>query len=750
MPVSANIRNAADVVSQTVDVSHLLRYMEQAKGRSFLVVLDACRDDPFGGAYRPPAKGLSQFDAPVGSLLAFATAPGNVARDGEGSNGLYTSHLLREFAVRGAPIEDAFKRVRLNVRLASKGQQIPWESTSLEEDIYLFPSERKSLSEAEKDQLLEREMGHWLRVKSSTDPLALASFIREYPSGSASELAQARMNRLLGAMAAQEAQRMQAAALQRAEEAERLRLAAQLAEDERLRLAALELQRQKEQQQQAEREAAQRIEQARLATERARLAQQEALAAEERRQLALRVEQERQRVAQADAQAQQERLERETLARQQQEQQRLAQERARAAQEQRLATQRAELERQRLAQAQEDARVAEAQRLAAQRAELERQQLAQAQAQAQAERLENESRVRLEAERQRLVQAAARAAEEQRLVAQRAELERQRLAQAEEQARREQQERETRQRVAAEQDRQAREENQRAREQARAAEQQRLAVEQEQAAQAQAQAERARLQAQEAQAAVQRLQREQAEQTRQEALRAERARLALAELAANAAREAQRLKQEQQAAQVAVATIAGPEQTLAPTPFFKGYAEHQRHYSVGDQFDFRVVDHVNRQGTKTLVMKVTQTDLASDRVVFNDGEFTADLMGNTVNNRQGSNSTPRQFYPAELVVGKRWETRFKQSRPGGTSYTFQYKLKVVGKEMIDVPAGRFEAFRIEAEGFNLELGARLLRTIWVVPGIDADIAQEYSIRLRTGVLDWSERTELVSYKQAAR
>ncbi|MBC7610303.1 MAG: caspase family protein [Polaromonas sp.] len=124
VPVTADIRTAEDVKKKTVDVSELLTYMERAKGRSFLVILDACRDDPFAGSYQTTAKGLSQFGAPVGSLLAFATAPGSVAEDGEGANGLYTSNLLREFAVRGARLEDAFKRVRLNARLASKGRQV--------------------------------------------------------------------------------------------------------------------------------------------------------------------------------------------------------------------------------------------------------------------------------------------------------------------------------------------------------------------------------------------------------------------------------------------------------------------------------------------------------------------------------------------------------------------------------------------------------------------------------------------------
>jgi len=176
IPVDARVRTPEDVRKQSVEVSDLLRYMQETKNRSFLVVLDACRDNPFAGTYQPMAKGLSQFDAPVGSMIAFSTSPGNVALDGDGNNGLYTSHLLREFSVRNARIEDAFKRVRLNVRVESGGKQIPWESTSLEDDLYLFPLEKKSLSEADQEAQFDREVKAWMLVKSATQIEPLIQF----------------------------------------------------------------------------------------------------------------------------------------------------------------------------------------------------------------------------------------------------------------------------------------------------------------------------------------------------------------------------------------------------------------------------------------------------------------------------------------------------------------------------------------------------------------------------------------------
>ncbi len=102
LPVDARVNTAADLPAQCLDLASMLSELSRAKGRTFVIVLDACRDNPFGAAYRPPQKGLSQFDAPPGSLLAFSTAPGSVAADASGPsgrNGLYTENLVHELSV---------------------------------------------------------------------------------------------------------------------------------------------------------------------------------------------------------------------------------------------------------------------------------------------------------------------------------------------------------------------------------------------------------------------------------------------------------------------------------------------------------------------------------------------------------------------------------------------------------------------------------------------------------------------------
>jgi len=135
IPVDAEIEKIEDMQAKTVELNSLLDALIKAQNPMNVIILDACRDNPFGSKVRSQQKGLSQFDAPPGSLLAYATSPGNTAADGDGANGLYTENLLRELKVPEARIEDVFKRVRLAVRRKTDGQQIPWESTSLEEDF---------------------------------------------------------------------------------------------------------------------------------------------------------------------------------------------------------------------------------------------------------------------------------------------------------------------------------------------------------------------------------------------------------------------------------------------------------------------------------------------------------------------------------------------------------------------------------------------------------------------------------------
>ncbi len=119
-----------------VRLSWILEILKEARTRLAIVVLDACRDNPFGYA-RGGQRGLAGVDAPRGSLIAFSTAPNEVASDGmEGGNSYYTAALARRIAEPGLKIEDVFKKVRVEVDAKTGGEQTPWELTSLKGDFY--------------------------------------------------------------------------------------------------------------------------------------------------------------------------------------------------------------------------------------------------------------------------------------------------------------------------------------------------------------------------------------------------------------------------------------------------------------------------------------------------------------------------------------------------------------------------------------------------------------------------------------
>ncbi len=197
VPVDAIVDKRADIASRCIDLNNLLGQLSEIKDKTFIIILDACRDDPFGRSYRPENKGLSQFDAPVGSLLAYATSPGKVASDGSGSHGLYTENLVRELASQNTRVEDALKRVRLNVRLSSHGEQIPWETTSLESDVYLFGNATRKQSTGDIERSIEVEATDWERVKDSRVANDWIAYLRKYPNGRFSEVGQERLNRIL-------------------------------------------------------------------------------------------------------------------------------------------------------------------------------------------------------------------------------------------------------------------------------------------------------------------------------------------------------------------------------------------------------------------------------------------------------------------------------------------------------------------------------------------------------------------------
>ena len=158
IPVGARIGNERDAKYNAFNVGKVLGKMEDAGNRLNIVFLDACRDNPFARSFRNVDTGLAQMDAPSGTLIAYATAPGKVAADGvDSSNSVYTRYLLEQLGVPGQEIGPALRAVRSHVVKITNGKQTPWESTSLMGSFYLTPidmlDEQLALTRAQLESL---------------------------------------------------------------------------------------------------------------------------------------------------------------------------------------------------------------------------------------------------------------------------------------------------------------------------------------------------------------------------------------------------------------------------------------------------------------------------------------------------------------------------------------------------------------------------------------------------------------------
>lgn len=122
-----------------VDVALVLRQMEGAGTKLNLVILDACRNNPFGGrGLRATDGGLAQIRAPEGTLLSYATQPGNVALDGDDGHSPYTRALVETIQKQGLDVLQTFNQVGLIVKRATGNAQQPWVSTSPIDGSFYF------------------------------------------------------------------------------------------------------------------------------------------------------------------------------------------------------------------------------------------------------------------------------------------------------------------------------------------------------------------------------------------------------------------------------------------------------------------------------------------------------------------------------------------------------------------------------------------------------------------------------------
>jgi hypothetical protein len=160
VPVDVDPKREADVPLQAMRLNDAINTLNAVPSKMRIVMLDACRNNPFPSLNKTAGRGLAIVDAKIGApntYLSFSTAPGAEAEDGTGANSPYTAALMTTAREPGLTIEDTFKRVRLAVHKATDGRQTPWDSSSLTDDFRMFPS----ANDAPKPASVRRTVEEW-------------------------------------------------------------------------------------------------------------------------------------------------------------------------------------------------------------------------------------------------------------------------------------------------------------------------------------------------------------------------------------------------------------------------------------------------------------------------------------------------------------------------------------------------------------------------------------------------------------
>jgi hypothetical protein len=198
VPTAANPAREADVDFQMVDANLVLRQMEAAGTRLNLMILDACRNNPFGTrGFRSASNGLATMQAPEGTLIAYATQPGNVALDGADGNSPFTKALAQSVRQPGLDVFRFFNAVGLEVKRVTGGSQQPWVSSSPIDGEFYFagapaPGTVVTLPTAPAPAV-DAEVVFWQSIASSSNAADYRAYLEAYPNGRFAALARARI-----------------------------------------------------------------------------------------------------------------------------------------------------------------------------------------------------------------------------------------------------------------------------------------------------------------------------------------------------------------------------------------------------------------------------------------------------------------------------------------------------------------------------------------------------------------------------
>ncbi|GHM99220.1 hypothetical protein WSM22_07100 [Cytophagales bacterium WSM2-2] len=171
IPVSANPQIKADLDDQCVRMDFVMQVLEEAGNSLNILIMDACRNNPFRGFSRGTERGLNVVDAPKGSYIVYSTKPGAVASDGEGTNGLFTSKLLKYINEPDLNIEQVFKKVAKDVSEESNDSQRPWISSDYTGDFYFSQVDNPAKTEQPVVNIPKSEEKVSVPVKQISEPV---------------------------------------------------------------------------------------------------------------------------------------------------------------------------------------------------------------------------------------------------------------------------------------------------------------------------------------------------------------------------------------------------------------------------------------------------------------------------------------------------------------------------------------------------------------------------------------------------
>jgi uncharacterized caspase-like protein/lipoprotein NlpI len=193
IPIGAKIAREGDVDIEAVPVDLVMKQMAFAESAVNIVILDACRNNPLSRGFRSVTRGLADPSVrPMGSFIAYSTAPGDVAEDGNGSNSPYTTALAAAIVKPGASINDIFQDVRGKVLAATNKKQVPWDSSSLTAPFYFVPAAAPPPQTASVDPKAI-ELAFWDAIKDSKSAEDYQAYLEKFPAGDFAPLAEIRM-----------------------------------------------------------------------------------------------------------------------------------------------------------------------------------------------------------------------------------------------------------------------------------------------------------------------------------------------------------------------------------------------------------------------------------------------------------------------------------------------------------------------------------------------------------------------------